>query len=419
MGKLKTADRAPIPVVGVESGAPLPGEALRLLQTAEVVCAGKELLDRLGDTDGAPNRELLAVAAPLDPVLERLDQLRELGRNIVVLADGDPLFFGIGRTLARRWGSDAVRIVPAVGCLQLACARLGLPWHDVRCVSLHGTRDIAPLLAHVNTGSPLCVLLDDATGPNAVAGILLDRGADWFTGHVFRRLGQDGEERQDGTLAELAGGTFGSNCTLVLVPAGPVRQVHLGLPNDGIASDDDLRSKGPVRAAALACLEIAPWHTVWDVGAGSGAVALEAAALAHRGRVCAVERSPGRTLAMRKNRRRFGAAIVDIIEGKAPDCLEQLPRPHRVFIGGGLSEERARDILETVARRLLPGGKVVANCALLETLEKCQGFFRETWGEAEVVSLQAAHSHPLGKGQHLRAMNPVFIVTARKPEDAT
>jgi precorrin-6Y C5,15-methyltransferase (decarboxylating) len=319
--------------------------------------------------------------------------------------------------LARRWGRDAIRVIPAVSCLQLACARLGLPWHDVRCLSLHGQQDLNPLLSTVTAGCPLCALLDDATGPDAVARTLLDRGVDWFTGHVFRHLGLADEERHNGKLAELACREFGPNCTLVLLPSAPLRHVRLGMREEDIAAADGVITKGPVRAAALASLEIAPWHTVWDVGAGSGIVALEAAALAHQGRVIAVERSPRRAIALRENRRRFGAALVDICEGEAPDCLAHLPRPDRVFIGGGLSGKRAGDILEAVAALLRPGGKAAVNCVLLETLELCRSFFRGRWGETEIVCVQGARSRPLGNGRHLCADNPVFIVVAEKPAD--
>ncbi|MDR2745787.1 MAG: precorrin-6Y C5,15-methyltransferase (decarboxylating) subunit CbiT, partial [Desulfovibrio sp.] len=262
---------------------------------------------------------------------------------------------------------------------------------------------------------PLCVLTDGDIRPDAVARHLLDRGVDWFFAHVFERLNFPDEAAAHAPLDKAADMDFGPSCTLVLTPAAPPRRPFLGLEAGSLAADGVV-TKTPVRAAALALLRIEPEHTVWDIGSGSGAVAIEAVVLAHQGRVVAVEKKPERILCIEENRRRFGAALVDIRLGEAPGCLDALPDPQRVFIGGGISGKDGLRTLLHVSRRLPPGGRVVACCVLLDSLARCRGFFREQDWPCEIVCVQAAESRPLAGDAHLAAMNPVFVLAAQKPE---
>lgn len=447
-----TAEPSPITVLGLDCARPrglleLTAAQRALLQEADVICGGRHLLRELtgateekssadqADADSARppvpastldayednagphmlKARLLPLSTPLQPVLTRLSQMRASGERVVMLADGDPLLFGIGATLVRLLGQDAVRLMPAVSSLQQACARLALPWHKVICLSLHGRDDLGPLNAAAGKNAPLCVLTDARMTPDFLTRHLLDRGVDWFRAHVFERMGAPDEICHNLDMAQAASTTFGPACTLVLVPADTPRRARLGLEAHELAVDRGLISKKPVRAAALALLRIEPHHVVWDVGAGSGAVALEAAVLAHEGRVIAVERSVGRAMSIQENRRRFGVAILDVRLGEAPECLPTLPDPHRVFIGGGLSGEDGEDILGHVCLRLPAGGRVVASCVLLDTLCLCRNFFERLGWPVEICQIQASEGKELGGDVHLAAMNPVFLLTAQKP----
>ena len=445
-----TAEPSPITVLGLDCARPrglllLTAEQRTLLQEADVICGGKQLLHELtgaapeennpARTAGSSNlpapssldiyednaaqdvlkARLLPLSTPLEPVLTRLSQMRAAGERVVMLADGDPLLFGIGATLVRLLGQEAVRLMPAVSSLQQACARLALPWHKVICLSLHGRDDLGPLNAAVSKNAPLCILTDARMTPDLLARHLLDRGVDWFTAHIFERMGASDEICHNMDLAQAAGTSFGPACTFILVPGDTPRRARLGLNAHELAVDRGLISKKPVRATALALLQIEPHHVVWDVGSGSGAVALEATVLAHEGRVVAVERSVGRAMSIQENRRRFGAAILDVRLGEAPECLPSLPDPHRVFIGGGLSGEDGEDILGHVCLRLPVGGRVVASCVLLDTFCLCRSFFERLGWPVEICQIQASEGRELGGDIHLAAMNPVFLVTAQKP----
>ncbi|WP_337441559.1 precorrin-6y C5,15-methyltransferase (decarboxylating) subunit CbiE, partial [Desulfovibrio sp.] len=192
----------PVLILGLDCAQPLrEGLAparLRLIEQADVLCGGRRLLAAFDDL---PARQL-PLTAPLEPVLARISHLRAGGKKVVVLADGDPLFYGIGTTLLRQLGPEAVRILPGVSSLQQACARLGLPWHDVICLSLHGRDDLTPLHTAVHRQRPISLLTDARMTPDLLARHLLDRGVDWFAMHVFEHMGSDGEQEHHLTLAE-------------------------------------------------------------------------------------------------------------------------------------------------------------------------------------------------------------------------
>ena len=441
-----TAAPEPITVMGLDCARPrglagLAEEQRKLAEKADVICAGRMLLEEFSgrslEADDAPPAEaadvatqqgkqvapafkarLLPLTTPLEPLLTRLSQLRAAGERVLVLADGDPLLFGIGATLVRRLGADAVHLLPAVSSLQQACARLSLPWHKVICLSLHGRDDLRPLNVACGKNAPLCILTDARMSPDVLARHLLDRGVDWFDAHIFERMGAEDEAVSHLSLAEAAGREFGPACTMVLIPAAPPRRPHLGLDADQLAVDRGLITKKPVRAAALALLRIEAGHVVWDIGSGSGAVALEASVLAHEGRVIAVERSAGRAMGIQENRRRFGAANVEVRLGQAPECLPALPDPQRVFIGGGLSGDDGDDILGHVCLRLPVGGRVVVSCVLLDSISLCRRFFEDLAWPVEILQLSAAEGKTLGGDVHLAAMNPVFLLAAQKPAPA-
>ena len=431
----------PITVMGLDCARPrgLAGlaEAQRqLAEQADVICAGRSLLEEFSgrsltaeaettqsaqspDSQCTPLKaRLLPLSTPLEPLLTRMSQLRAAGERVLVLADGDPLLFGIGATLVRRLGPTAVRLLPAVSSLQQACARLSLPWHKVICLSLHGRDDLRPLNVACGKNTPLCILTDARMSPDVLARHLLDRGVDWFDAHIFERMGAADETVSHLSLADAASREFGPACTMILVPAAPARRPHLGLDADQLAVDRGLITKKPVRAAALALLRIEAGHVVWDLGSGSGAVALEASVLAHEGRVIAVERSAGRAMGIQENRRRFGAANVEVRLGQAPDCLPGLPDPQRVFIGGGLSGDDGDDILGHVCLRLPVGGRVVVSCVLLDSFSLCRRFFEDMAWPVEILQISAAEGKTLGGDVHLSAMNPVFLLAAQKPAPA-
>ncbi|MDR3044011.1 MAG: precorrin-6y C5,15-methyltransferase (decarboxylating) subunit CbiE [Desulfovibrio sp.] len=449
------AARHPVTVIGCGlHGTPLPPGHAAALAQAQVLAGGARLLESFLEHPG----QRIVIGAALDAALQSMDACRERGLRVAVLADGDPLFFGIGARLAIHFGPDALRVLPAASCLQQAAARLALPWQDARCVSLHGRNDYRPLASALrralHQGAPVCVLTDGHNTPGAIARFLTERGVTGLRLHAFADMGSPGERhvtfalphdiRETGDqaagqedLAELAElDALGGNSTVLLVPrAAPSLRPRttsprdtggspdlpvLGIPDHDFAVQARLITKWPVRAAGLAALRIAPGHTVWDLGAGSGAVSVEAAALARDGLVVAVERDPARVALIEENRRRFRAPNLQVVHAALPGCLDALPDPDRIFMGGGLGggghSPQADPLLDAVCRRLPPGGRLVVHCVLLGTLERVRAaLVRHGW-PAEVACIQASEAVPLLGDLRLAALNPVFIVAATRPE---
>jgi precorrin-6Y C5,15-methyltransferase (decarboxylating) len=394
-----------------------------VVRRADVLVGGRALLASLSGHDA----EKLPVGADTAKLALIIKANREAGKRQVVLCSGDPLFFGLGARLAELLDPDALRFVPAPSSLQGAAAFLGLPWENIRAVSLHGRLCMLPLAHALMAGKTVFALTDKRRGPAEVAAWMLERGYAHYVLHVLEELRLEpglgvacGRHcRLNPEEAARAAFDAVSPRVLLLVPQTQ-RQRRFGLGDEELSHEKELFTKLPVRATALGLLGIAPEHVVWDLGAGSGAVALEAAFLAHRGQVVAVERHERRIGDIRKNRARHGAANLEIVEGRMPECLaDVLPRPDRIFLGGGLGDaQKAGQTLDLAWRALKPGGRIVAACVLLSSLELARSAFAARGGRVSVTSLQAGVSAPLARDTRLQAQNPVFLVLAHKPEES-
>jgi precorrin-6Y C5,15-methyltransferase (decarboxylating) len=408
----------PVHVVGLGmSPADLTPGALEVINQAQVLVGGRRLLDYFPEH---PAREI-----PLGKDLESaLRQVPELAgdQRVVVLASGDPNFYGVAPLVVKLLGADNVVIHPNVTAVQAACARLKISWQDAVVASLHG-RGFQALAGGLGRAAKLIIYTDPEHTPAAIARFLLDRGHSWARLTVLEDLGQPTERVSRLTPEEAQGRDF-SPLNLVVVeldhgagsrePGPGAPALRLGLPEDALVHEAGLITKSEVRAIVLASLELYPGLILWDVGAGCGSVGLEASLLVPGGRIFAVERDPDRAAQIRANREKFGVENLEVILDEAPPCLADLPNPQRVFVGGG--GRRLGDILRAVLGRLGPGGKVVLTAALLESLETARKIFRDAGWPVEVVHLQVSRSRPLSTDISLFALNPVWIVTGSHPK---
>lgn len=402
----------PVHVVGLRPGAlsPPPGVE-EILCRAQVLVAGRRLLEA-APRACQPERSI-PVAGPLAPILDEIAKERAAGKRVVVLADGDPLFFGLGKRLIEHLGHARVVVHPNLCTLQMAAARVGLPWHEVRVVSLHGRKDYTPLFAALARFERIAVFTDPDNSPVAIAEALLDRGVVDAQLIVLENLGGPGETARRMRLEDAWDGSF-SELNLVLVErtAPPEIPLMLGIPDHYYFHEKGLITKLPVRAAGLAMLGVAPEHVVWDMGAGCGSVAIEASHLAHEGKVFAIEREPRRAAMIRENVRKIGAWLVQTVQGEMPEALVTLPDPDRIFIGGGLGQDTRA--LAHACRRLKPGGRVVIHAILLDTLMRAKDYFQTHDWNFGIMQVQASAADRLAGDLRLRAQNPVFVVWADK-----
>ncbi len=387
-----------ITVIGLDGGGLSPFAQERLAQ-ASLVMGGRRHLREVRLPEGVPT-----VALRDDPA-KALRQVVEAAGDVVVLASGDPGFFGVLRLLRDRVAPDELEVLPAVSSVALAFARARLPWDDAVVVSAHG-RDSRPAVAACRAHPKVAVLTSEGAGPaeigDALAGI--DRRM-----CVVERVGLDGERITWLTPAQAAGRADWDPLNVVLVVddakavasekrwlAGASVPAGWALPEERFAHRDGMVTKAEVRALVLARLGPRIGDMVWDVGAGSGSVAVECARLGAA--VVAIEKDD--TSALEANVEAFGVDV-QVVHGCAPQALAGLPSPDAVFVGGG-----GVDVVRAAVEHR-PSRLVVA-LATLERVAPVIGAMRDY--AAEAVLLESSRLQPLGSGHRLVPTNPVFVV---------
>jgi len=397
--------------MGVGSGD-LPSSYGEIIQKADVLAGGKRLLDRVIPSSA----QRIVIESPLGRVMEQIREAARAGKRVVVLADGDPGFFGIGQILVKTLGREHVRMHPNVTTLQVAASRLGIPWQHIEAVSLHGRQDMSPLFRALAFADRVAVYTDPENSPQLIALEMCRRRVDTFEMHVFENMGLEGERAGRYTPAQAKEAEFSPLNFLLLQRISPSEILpHVGMDDDCYLHERGQITKKEIRAAGLAALRIHPRHVLWDLGAGSGSVAIEASLLARRGRVFAVEKRAERVEQIRENIRRTGCYHVEAVHGEMPDCLFDLPEPDRIFLGGGIGKDNT--VLTEAARRLRSGGRMVLHLVLVGSLQRAVDFFSGAGWSTTISLVSVSRGKDLGQDLRLEALNPVFIVSAEKPKE--
>jgi precorrin-6Y C5,15-methyltransferase (decarboxylating) len=391
--------------IGADGLDGLAPAARALIETAEVLVGGERHLALVPD-GGA---ERLRWGSPLEKTIEEIAARR--GRRVAVLATGDPMFFGIGVTLARRFPLAEMTIVPAVGAVALACARLGWPAAEVEAVTLVG-RPLESLNLHLRPGARLVILSENAATPARVAEALRARGFDPSPITVFENMGGADERRTEGTAADWPAGPVGDlNTIAVECRPGEAAQVlprAPGLPDEAFVHDGQL-TKREVRAVTVSALGPLPAALLWDVGAGCGSVAIEWLRAEPRARAVAVEREPARADLIARNAAQLGVPQLAIVTGEAPGALQGLEAPDAVFVGGSVSAE---GMLEACWEALPPGGRLVANAVTVEAEARLLRFRNEFSGA--LTRLAVSRVEGIGEFHGWRPLRPVTQLAAVK-----
>jgi precorrin-6Y C5,15-methyltransferase (decarboxylating) len=404
-----------VTAAGAESLTPT---LLGRVQGAEVLAGGARHLAYFPDFRG----ERLLLQPPLEAWIDQVAAASAAGRRVVVLATGDPLFYGIGARLVARLGSEGVEIHPHLTALQMAYARLGVSWDDATWVSLHG-RPFESLRKVLGRAAKIGVLTDTCCSAEAICRWLVDAGVEEYEVAVLENLGSATERLVRGQPSALLGETFAPLNVVLLLRRldwkAPPRQACslLGTPEPAFEhrrTGDGLITKAEVRAVTLARLQPLPTDTAWDIGAGSGAVAIEWSHLLSAGLVYAVERDAERYTRLQANVRRHRAYNVVPVLGEAPACLAELPDPDGIFLGGSGGHLPA--LLEQAYRRLRPGGHVVANFVLLEHVHEAQQVAKALGLDSDIVWLSVARGRPLAGKTMLEPLTPVAIVRMTREE---
>lgn len=402
-----------VTVVGMGlSLADLPLNHENIIGSADILVGGRRHLDGFAELPA----EKWPIGRDLDGLMAAIRAAMP-EKAIVVLASGDPLFFGIGSRLVDALGAGNVDIHPNISSVAAAFARIKMAWQDAKVLSVHGRFEPAPLLSALRRHDKIAVLTDPKRSPGWLAEFIKEHRIDGFSMWVFERLGADDEAVRLFERVEAADGLNFREPNLVVLHRSPAVEaapavVYPGMPDDAFLHERGLITKSEVRAVTLSKLRLDRSDLVlWDLGAGSGSVGIEASGFLSDGMVYAVERKAERVRQIIENRDRFGIRNLAAIQAELPEGLAQFPAADRVFVGGG--GKKLSEILRAAAKRLKEGGMIVVNTVLIQSVSAALETLREMDFEADVVQIQIGVGKGMPWGERLEAQNPVWIIQGR------
>lgn len=384
-------------IIGIGEDGALTPAARALVEQATLIVGGARHLALIGATPA----ESLAWPSPLTDALPRL--LAQRGRPTVVLASGDPFFYGVGDLISRHVPREEVFCIPSSSAFSLAAARLGWSQQDCALLSLHG-RAFERVTPHLHPGARLIALSWDETTPARLAQHLTVRGMGDTRIIVLEHLGGPKERIREARAKEFALDDVQPLNTaafeVVARPDARVIPLTPGLPDEWFENDGQL-TKREIRAVTLSALAPFMGALLWDIGAGSGSIAIEWMLSNPANRAIAIERDPLRAARISRNALALGVPDLEIITGPAPRALADLKQPDAIFIGGGANSET----LDVAWRALPSGGRLVINAVTLETQALLTQAFEEKGGD--LIHLQISRARPVGR---FHALDPGMAV---------
>ena len=410
------AEKVHIVGIGDDGVEGMTAHARRLVEAADVL-VGPESCAQLMP---AGLRSRLVPASNLEELVERIEA--GASKRIVVLASGDPLFYGTARYVCSKLGKDRFEVVPHVSSMQLAFARVKESWEEAFLANLAG-QSIERVIDRVRSSDTAGLFTSDQGPAPAVARALLDEGIDSFQAYVCENLGSPDERVTQGSLAEIAKDSFASPNVMILVRKARVadKPGHVGTRLFGNPDECFLQSRpkrglltpSEVRSLALAELGLQTTSMMWDVGAGSGSVGLEAARIARDGVVYAIEMDPDDHSLIRENAARFGVTNLHPVLGRAPEAWLSLPDPDAIYVGG--SGRDVAMLVEQAWERLKSGGRLVTACNSIENLAAVHALLRARSGDAAYWMVNIARGIEQLDRIRFEAINPMFLIAATKP----
>jgi precorrin-6Y C5,15-methyltransferase (decarboxylating) len=394
----------------------LTPHARQLIDKAEVLIGNPALLEKVSQT----RAQHIESGGSLEELQKQIVNLPDV--PTVMLASGDPLFYGISRFLTESFGKDRFEVVPHVSSMQLAFARVKESWDDAYLSNL-ATQPLDRVVDNIRTAERVGLFTTESIPPAVVAEALLDRRIDYFTVYVCENLGTPDETVTQGDLPSIRDQTFSAMNVMVLVrrqgaadrPSGSQRRRLFGNPDDLFLQSRPKRgllTPCEVRCMALAELDLTPDSVVWDVGAGSGSLAIEAAAIASSGKVYAIEMDAEDYSLMLENAKMFDVPSLVPVHGQAPRAWKELPDPDAIFVGG--SGRVVPDLVAAALKRLAKGGSIVVNVSSPDNLVAVQAAIDRAGLRSDVRMINIARGQYQLERIRFEALNPTFLVLGRK-----
>jgi precorrin-6Y C5,15-methyltransferase (decarboxylating) len=409
--------------IGNDGLAGLTAKARDLILSADLVLGSDNTLSLMPELKS----ERYRIGADLHEVVRTVES--NASKQLVIVAGGDPLFYGVARYLCDRLGKDRFEVLPHVSSMQLAFARVKESWEEAYLTNL-ATHSLDEVLERIRTAEVVGLFTSEKEEPPTIAKQLLARGLDYFHAYVCENLGAPDERVTQGELSDIQSMEFSSLNVMILKrkpgrpDAPPLRALtqpgslhfrRFGNPDDVFAQSrpkSGLITQAEVRAISLAQLDIQPGSVVWDVGAGSGSVAIEAAQLAHPGMVYAIEQDAADYHLILANVQSFGVRNLKAIHGTAPAVFAELPAPDAVFVGG-TGREIGR-LLEAALTAIRPGGRLVINVATLESLNTTYAALKNLARPVQVLLVNISRGTEQLETLRFEAVNPTFLLAVTK-----
>lgn len=372
----------------------------------EVLVGGERVLDFFPSFTG----EKIIIKGGLSSLVERLS---EETRKTVILASGDPLFYGIGGYLAKKL---TIEVYPYMSSIQLAFSKMGESWQDAYVTSIHG-RPIKGLAQRIDGKKKVALLTDADNNPNALARYLKHFGMTEYRAFVAENLQGNDEKYGWYSLDELEEAEFSTLNVVILQQTSAPKRYALGIDDEEFSQrkpDKGLITKKEIRVLSLQAMQLQKDSTIWDVGTCTGSMAIEAGKLAPEGQVFAVEKNAPDLENCLQNQQKFRVDIT-AIHSKAPAGLEQFPDPDAIFIGGTGGE--MVELLQLCCTRLKANGRIVLNAATIENLYKAVEAFKACGFVVEILQAQLARSKPILDMTRFVPLNPIYIISAYRKEE--
>ena len=389
----------------------LTAKHLEIIDKADTLVGGKRLLDLFKESRARQK----VIGKDVDGVIRFVKNERKKKR-VVVLASGDPMFYGIGRRMLDAIGAKNTLIYPNISSIAAAFARIKEPWDDVFVISLHGRENESGLFKALEDNNKIAVFTDPKNNPARLAARLLENQFFNYQICVLEALGSKSEKVNWYALAEAAKKTFADPNMVVLKrspnPAEDQKRLFLGAPDSWYDHHRGLITKSEIRAITLSKLHLAADHILWDLGAGSGSVSMEASLIIKNGKIFAVEKNSDRVEHIKNNKKRFGIGNLKVIQAELPQGLAKLPHPDRIFIGGG--GRQLKSIITAATQYLKPKGVMVINTVLIPNVEAARETLEKQDFNTEIIQVQINRSRQMPWAARMEAMNPVWIVTGMR-----
>ena len=407
----------PIYVIGIGQGKEdLTFRQLDIIDNADLLVGGKRLLNLFA----GHKAETLVIDRQIDRVIRRIKQEMRT-RQVVVLASGDPLFYGIGATLLTHIDKHHIQVLSNISCVAAAFAAIKEPWHDARVISFHGETTDGFSFAELSCENKAAFLTSPKKDPGFIASNLIKENVAGFRFCVLENIGYTPDQKITWyhSYADVMSGTFSHPNMVILLrnndlPATVSHETHLGMDDELFHHAKGLITKSEIRSITLSRLKLVKKdHVLWDIGSGSGSVGIEAALAIPGVSVFAIEKNRHRTADITRNIQKFRCSNMQVVSQDFPDDIHTLPRPDRIFVGGG--GRNLDTVLAAACDCLMETGIIVINTVLIQNMERAFTFLENRHFSPAMVQAQVSRSQTMPFGTRLNPLNPVWIISGTKP----